>query len=70
MHSSPSVLLNVSCHKKHEYVWFMGGYLNEFRDSKLFSKLKGWGMTKHAHGDVPISVIECVFFIRNNIIFG
>ena len=24
------VLLNASCHKKHEYIWFMGGDLNSF----------------------------------------
>ena len=26
--TSPSVLLNASCHKKHQYIWFMGVNLN------------------------------------------
>ena len=29
--TSPSVLLNAYYHKKHEYIWFMGGDLNGFR---------------------------------------
>ena len=57
---SPSVLVNASSHKKHEYIWFMGGDLNGFLDNKLFMKLAGWSMPGHTHGDVTISVIECV----------
>ena len=30
--TSLSVLLNVSCDKKHEYIWFMGGDLNSCPD--------------------------------------
>ena len=32
------MLLIVSCHKKHENIWFMGVDLNDFRDIKLFMK--------------------------------
>ena len=38
MATSLPVLLNVSSHKKHEYIWFIFGDLNGFRDIKLFMK--------------------------------
>ena len=38
LQTSPSVLLNVSCYKKHEYIWFMGGDLNGFQDINRFMK--------------------------------
>ena len=53
------VLLNVSCHKIQEYIWFMGGDLNSFEDIKLFMKWKGWGMPRHPTGDILVSVIQC-----------
>ena len=34
--TSSSVLLNVSHHKKHEYVWFRDDNLNSFKDVKPF----------------------------------
>ena len=34
-----SVLLNASCHKKHEYIRFMGGDLNDYKGIKLFLKI-------------------------------
>ena len=33
--TSLPVLLNTSCHKKHEYIWFMGGDLNVVLDINL-----------------------------------
>ena len=33
--TSRSVLLNGSCHKNHEYIWFRGGDLNSLRDIKV-----------------------------------
>ena len=33
-----SMLLNVSSHMKHEFIWLMGGDLNCFRDIKPFMK--------------------------------
>ena len=38
MGTSLSVLLNMPCHLKHEYIWFMVRDLNCFRDFKLFMK--------------------------------
>ena len=38
MGTSSSVLLNVSCDKKHEYIGFMVWDLNGFQDIKLFMK--------------------------------
>ena len=48
MRTSLSVLLDVSCHKKHAYIWFMGGDLN----------VNGVGHAKHATGDILEIVIE------------
>ena len=36
--TSLSVLLNASCHKKHEYKWLLGGDLNVYRDVNLSMK--------------------------------
>ena len=59
--TSPSVLLNASCHKKtHEHIWFMGGDLNGFRDIKQFMKLTGWGKPGHALEVFLVIVTECV----------
>ena len=38
-----SMSLNAPHHKEQEYIWFMGGDLNSFRDIKHFVK-RGWGM--------------------------
>ena len=42
-------------HKKQEYIWFMGGDLNDFRDIKNFVK-RGWGMPP---GDIQGSQDPC-----------
>ena len=44
-----SVLLNVSYHKIHEYIWFRGRDLNGFRDIKTFMKMER-GVPRHATG--------------------
>ena len=36
------MLMNASCHKKHEYIWFMGGDLNGFQ-----GRVRGGGMHGH-----------------------
>ena len=33
--------LNAAYHKEQQYIWFMGGDLNGFRDT--FYEMKGWG---------------------------
>ena len=59
------VLLNASCHKKREYIWFMGGNFRGFQGNELFLSNEkdggGGGMRRHTReGDFPISVTECV----------
>ena len=49
--TSLPVLLNVCYDKKHEFIWFRGGYLNGFRDIKPFTNWTGWGMPRNATGD-------------------
>ena len=56
--TSLSGLLNGSCYKKHEYIWFMGGNLNGFQDIKCFMKRTRWGMPRGAHGDIPIVLLN------------
>ena len=54
--TSPSVLLNGSCHKKHEYIFYE--LLSEhFLRYEGFYEMNRVG---HAHWDFPISVIKCV----------
>ena len=38
------MLLNASYHKRHEYIWLMGGDLNSFQGTELFYKINrvGW----------------------------
>ena len=36
--TSLSVVLNASCHKKHENIWFMGGDMNCFEQLIFFVK--------------------------------
>ena len=36
--ASWSVLMHMSYHKEHEYIWLRGGDLNRFRESKPFMK--------------------------------
>ena len=59
------MLLDASCHKKHEiqYIWFKGRDLYCFQDIKSFMKLRGWGMRGHARGNFPVNII------RNNNIY-
>ena len=38
-----SMSLNAACHKEQQYIWFMCGNLNSFRDI-TFYEMKGWGM--------------------------
>ena len=41
--TSQKVLLNASCHKKHENNWFMGRDLSSFQDTKPFYEVKEVG---------------------------
>ena len=58
--ASLSVLLNVSYHKVHDYIWFRAGDLKGFRDSKAFMKLRGWTCLGTPPGDILLSVNECI----------
>ena len=42
--SGGSMSLNAACHKEQQYIWFMGGNLNSFRDITHFIKWREWGM--------------------------
>ena len=39
-----SMSLNAPYLKEQEYIWFMGGDLNDFQDIMHFMKRRGWGM--------------------------
>ena len=41
--TSQKVLLNASCHKKYENIWFMYRDLSSFQDTKPFYEVKGVG---------------------------
>ena len=43
--SRESPFSNAPYHKKQDYIWFMGGDLNGFRDITHFMKWTGWGMS-------------------------
>ena len=54
-----SMSLNAPHHKEQEYIWFMGGDLNGFRDIKHFVK-RGWGMPPRGTPKGPkIHVTKC-----------
>ena len=48
--ASQLVLLNASCHKKHEHIWFRGGGSVRFPRYLAFYEVNGVGMTGHAMG--------------------
>ena len=39
-----SMSLNAAYQKEQQYIWFMGGDLNGFRDITHFMKCRGWGI--------------------------
>ena len=40
------ILVGVTEHKEHDYMWLLGGDLNRFRDIKPLMKWTGWGMPR------------------------
>ena len=54
--TSQKVLLNASCHKKYENIWFMGRDLSSFQDTKPFYEGKGWGHVCAHPGDFLINI--------------
>ena len=54
--TSQKVLLNASCHKKHENNWFMGRDLSIFQDTKLFYEVKEVGHLWAHLGDFLINI--------------
>ena len=65
-----SMSLNAAYHKEQQYIWFMGGDLNGFRDITHFMKWRGWGMPPGdpfgIHG--PCHLMRLI--IRNKNIYG
>ena len=52
------VLLNASCHKKHENNWFMGMDLSSFQDTKPFYEVKEVEACVGPPGDFLINIIQ------------
>ena len=49
-----SMSLNAACHKEQQYIWFLGGDLNSFRDITHF--MKGVGHAPGGHLWDPLSM--------------
>ena len=54
--TSQKVLLNVSCHQKHENNWFMDKDLSYFQDTKPFYEVKEVGHVWAHLGDFLINI--------------
>ena len=61
---------NMAYHKEQQYIWFIGGDLNSFRDITHFMKWRGWDMPPGdpfgIHG--PCHLMRLI--IRNKNIYG